>query len=184
MNINENERLVATLCAGGVAIIPSDTIYGIVGRADLHDTVVRIRDIKKREMDQAFVVLCADIDQVKKLAHINDKVSGIVTRYWPGPNTVILQPKKALPEIQGLLEGIGFRIPDKKDLRSLLRQTGPLVAPSANPKGQRPASTIQEAQEYFGDAVDVYVDGGAIQDIKPSRIIKLFDTGTEEIVRN
>ncbi|MEK7089665.1 MAG: Sua5/YciO/YrdC/YwlC family protein [Patescibacteria group bacterium] len=58
-------------------------------------------------------------------------------------------------------------------LRSLLKQTGPLVAPSANPEGEMPARTIREAKKYFGNRVDFYVDSG-MQKGAASTIIQIL----------
>ena len=58
-------------------------------------------------------------------------------------------------------------------------QTGPLITSSANQPGESPATTIQEAINYFGDSVDFYVDGGEIKDVLPSTIIRPSANGLE-----
>lgn len=75
-------------------------------------------------------------------------------------------------------------MPADEGLRELLRQTGPLIAPSANPEGAPPARTISEAEAYFGDGVDIYVDGGEVPlDINPSRLLRLHKDGSKEWLR-
>ena len=64
----------------------------------------------------------------------------------------------------------------------MLLKTGPLIAPSANPEDLPPAQNILQAKKYFGDSVNVYVDGGEIMG-KASRIIKLHKDGTTNILR-
>ena len=65
-------------------------------------------------------------------------------------------------------------MPDKKDLLELLKITGPLLAPSANHKGEKPALIIEEAKVYFGNKVDFYVDEGKLESL-PSTLIKIED---------
>ncbi len=72
-------------------------------------------------------------------------------------------------------------MPDKSELIELLKETGPLVAPSANPQGKPPAKTIDEAQAYFGDSVDHYEDAGVVEG-EPSTIIS-FQNGEMTVIR-
>ncbi len=69
---------------------------------------------------------------------------------------------------------IAFRYPKDERLQEILKDTGPLVAPSANPEGMPPATTIEEAKKYFSESVDFYVDGGT-RDAKPSSVIQFKD---------
>ena len=69
-------------------------------------------------------------------------------------------------------EAPAFRVPDDPWLRDFIREHGPIVAPSANPEGHPPATSYEMAHEYFGDEVDMYVDGGT-RNNKPSRLIDL-----------
>ena len=81
-----------------------------------------------------------------------------------------------------IIESMAFRLPAIKELRDLLLQTGPLIAPSANPEGLAPASDTAQAEEYFGHEIDMYIDGGKIEG-KPSKLIKLHKDGTVNILR-
>ncbi|MDO8520515.1 MAG: L-threonylcarbamoyladenylate synthase [bacterium] len=174
---------------GGVGVLPTDTLYGLVGSALFPDAVARIYELKERGPDKPLIVLIADIEDLEQFGVVlSEKLVGVVRRvppkadlssrgllesYWPGPHSIIL------PIIDDTFEylsrgtdSIAFRLPDKEDLRALLRETGPLVAPSANVEGKPPARTIEEAQKYFGDDVDFYVDGGELAG-KPSTILLL-----------
>ena len=77
---------------------------------------------------------------------------------------------------------LAFRLPAQKDLQRLLKQTGPLLAPSANIEGLPPAQNISEARKYFGDLVDLYIDGGTVVS-KASKVIKLHKDGSVSILR-
>ena len=152
--------VVETLKNGGVAVIPTDTLYGICGRADMPDTVERIYELRNRDRDKRMIVLIADVVEGMPSA---------VRNYWPGKVSIVIGET-------------AYRLPDYHELRELLRQAGPLVAPSANFQGQEPAHTIAEAQAYFGDAVDCYVDVGRL-DGAPSRIIKIEEGGETTVLR-
>ncbi|MDQ7055736.1 MAG: Sua5/YciO/YrdC/YwlC family protein, partial [Persephonella sp.] len=66
---------------------------------------------------------------------------------------------------------IAFRIPEKKELIELMESVKkPLIAPSANPEGKSPAKNIDEAIAYFGNSVDLYIDGGEMKNSIPSTI--------------
>jgi len=177
-----DQGLVDILNSDGVAVIPTDTIYGIVGRYDSPKAVQKIRRLKNRGSDQAFIVLCANIDQIRTFgveeAHLKQ-----ADTHWPGKVSVILNTLHHWPDISGKLEGIGFRVPDNKELRSLLLQTGPLVAPSANPKNDTPAWGIKQAEEYFGDKIGAYINYGLIKNTKPSKLLKISPDGTEDVLR-
>jgi L-threonylcarbamoyladenylate synthase len=89
-----------------------------------------------------------------------------------------------VPEHLSHLDGeLGYRVPAEADLRALLKRTGPLVAPSANPEGAPPAADIAETRAYFGNQVDLYVDGGRVTANKPSRIIRFTADGASEVLR-
>jgi L-threonylcarbamoyladenylate synthase len=71
-------------------------------------------------------------------------------------------------------------MPAIEELRDFIKESGPLVAPSANPEGLAPAQTIDDAKTYFGDTVDFYIEGSV--NTKPSKIIKISGD-TEEVIR-
>ena len=78
---------------------------------------------------------------------------------------------------------IAFRRPADEELIRLLRQSGPVLAPSANIQGELPALNIKEAKHYFGDKVDLYVDGGFAANRPPSRVVRPKADGTLEYLR-
>jgi L-threonylcarbamoyladenylate synthase len=147
-----------------VGVIPTDTLYGIVGSALSHAVVERIYELRRRERDKPLIVLLPDVKELSKFqVELSDQTSALLKRVWPGPVSVIVPVTD--PEWAYLHRGSGgiaFRVPKKPGLQELLRQTGPLVAPSANLAGEKPAATVAEAQAYFGDAI-FYLDEGRIE---------------------
>ncbi len=177
--MNEHARVLEQ---GGIGIIATDTIYGIVGQALNKNTVERIYHVKRRTPSKPFIILINSLSDLELFDITIDKtVKDAVARYWPGPVSIILECHNA--DFEYLHRGtntLAFRMPAKIELQELLPLTGPLVAPSANPEGLTPAATIEEARTYFNDEVDFYEEGSV--NTKPSKIIKITN-GTEEIIR-
>ncbi|MDO8669356.1 MAG: tRNA pseudouridine(55) synthase TruB [Candidatus Buchananbacteria bacterium] len=148
---------------GGVGIIPTDTIYGLVGRAWDKKAVGRIYKIRKRNPDKPFIILISSLADLKKFGvKIDQPTEKIIKKYWPGPVSIILNCDKKLSYLHRGTDSLAFRWPNNSWLMALLKKTGPLVAPSANPEGQEPALTIKQAKRYFSNNVDFYIDQGKV----------------------
>ena len=173
----------AILQTGGVGVIATDTIYGIVGKALDQTVVERIYDIKQRTPTKPFIILVSSVDDIHNFGvTITDSMRQSLLAYWPGPYSMILDcPNELFAYLHRGTKSLAFRLPARQDLIDLLKVTGPLVAPSANPEGQTPSQTFDEAAKYFGDTVDFYVEGDVTT--KPSTIIKLTN-GSEQIIRS
>ncbi len=182
-NIWDNDELVATLKEGGVAVMPTDTIYGIVGQALNQDTVNRIYEIRKRAPEKPCIVLVSGWGEVEKFGiTLSEEQKNKISEFSGAVSIVLDCPLDEFEYLHRETKTLAIRIPGKPGLCELLAKTGPLVAPSANTEGNPPAKNIQEAKAYFGNKPDMYVDGGEIFG-KPSRIIRLHTDGTVNILR-
>lgn len=103
---------------------------------------------------------------------INPKIKNKLKEYWPGPVSIILDCNKKFDYLHRGTKALAFRLPNDSWLKSLLKKTGPLVAPSANLEGHSPALTIKQAKRYFSDNVDFYFDRGKLES-EPSTLIKI-----------
>lgn len=172
---------------GGIAVMRTDTLYGIVADAHNQKSVQRIYSVKKRNLLKPVIVLIADYHDLQKFGIIlTMDLKKHLEKYWPGKVSIILKPEQSLINTHYIhkgTEGIAFRMPSNEKLRDLLRDVGPLVAPSANPEGLTPAKNIQEAIDYFGDEVDYYLDGGEVTDTKPSKVVKIVHHLSEKVIR-
>lgn len=181
-------KLVSILKDGGIAVIKTDTLYGVVGLANNQHVVDRIYKIKNRDPLKPVVVLLSDASDLGKFGiHMDADLKTITDMYWPGKVSIVLETsdKIELHHIHKGTGGVAFRVPDDAMLRELLQQTGPLIAPSANPEGKAPAKDIATAMEYFGDQVNFYKDDGECINTKPSKLIKVNrDTDTVEVIRD
>lgn len=163
--------------SGAVGIMPTDTVYGIAASAHNKAAVERLYALKNREQKPG-TIIAASVEQLIALG-INKHSLTRVEHYWPNPVSI-----EIWHDISYLHQGTGrqaFRIPKHKELRDFLAITGPLQTTSANQPSQPPATTLVEANHYFGDSVDFYVEGGDLSDREPSTIIKLTETGIEII---
>ena len=162
---------------GSIAVIPTDTVYGVVARAADQQSVARLYQLKHRDHKPG-TVIAANIEQLVELG-IKRRYLTAVAQFWPGAVSVEIPH-----DIAYLNQGTGrqaFRIPDDEQLLKLLEQTGPLQTSSANQPGEPPATTVQEAQNYFGDDVDLYIDGGDLSNREPSTIIRIVDDAIDVI---
>jgi len=169
-----DKKIIEKLKNGGIGILPTDTIYGLVGSALVPKTVERIYRLRSRDPKKPMIILIGDFSDLKKFdIKIDEKMRMILKKYWPGKMSIILPCEDA--KFSYLHRGgksLAFRLPDRKDLRDLIKKVGPLVVPSANIEGAKPSETIEEAKKYFGDKVDFYIDGGRIKS-QPSTVIKI-----------
>lgn len=174
---SQDEVLIAALKNGAVGVLPTDTIYGIVAAAGKPEAVARLYALKHREHKPGTVV-AASIEQLVELG-IKRRYLTAVKQFWPGAVSI-----ETPHQLSYLHQGTGrqaFRIPADEILHKLLEQTGPLLTSSANQPGEPLANTVSEAQAYFGDQVDFYVDGGDLSGRPPSTLIRVVDDAIEVI---
>ena len=174
---SQKNKNIEILRKGGIGVMPTDTIYGVVGQALNKKTVERIYAVRKRTPSKPMIILISSFDDLK-LFNIKIELERL-NKFWPGKVSIILPcPDEKFYYLHRGSNSLAFRLPNNENLQKLISQTGPLVAPSANLEGLPPATTIKEAKKYFGDKVDFCLDGGKIEG-SPSKLIKL---GNGEII--
>jgi L-threonylcarbamoyladenylate synthase len=177
-------REAQVLREGGVGVVPTDTLYGLVASADHPEAVARVYALKQRDHSKPCIVLIASIDDLASFdVTLSTVQRAVVDRHWPGPVSMVLTCGENAPAcLHAGTHTIAFRLPADAALQALLRESGPLIAPSANPEGLPPATTIAEAQAYFGDRADFYIDGGTRVG-EPSLLISVLKDGSTETLR-
>jgi len=160
---------------GEIGVFPTDTIYGLVGSALDRLVVERIYHIKKRNKNKPFIVLIGSLGDLRKFGlKIPIKLMPLVRVLWPGPVSLIFHCKsKKWFYLHRGSKTLAVRLPKNPVIRSILKKTGPLVAPSANLSDKSPAGNLKEAWQYFGDTVDFYVAGRTSDSIKPSTLLRI-----------
>lgn len=169
---------------GKLVVAPTDTIFGILGDALNRETVERIYQIKNRTPTKPYIILIPDISYLN-IFGIQPKKEEKKLLEHRGITVVFDLPESKIDKFQYLHRGtnsLAFRIPNDENLLEMLKEVGkPVVAPSANPEGKKPANNIQEAIKYFGNKIDLYVKGNKKSD-KGSTIIKL-ENGRINLIR-
>jgi L-threonylcarbamoyladenylate synthase len=149
------------LADGGLVAFPTDTVYGLGCNPFNVKALKRLFKVKG-ERDKPLPILASDVESIEKIAFLSEKARKIAARFWPGPLTLVLPKKTALPETATCnLNSVGVRIP-KHDvvLRLIHLSNGLLVGTSANKTGAKPPCTAQEVAEQLREEVDVILDGG------------------------
>lgn len=177
-------KLIEGLKQGQIGVIPTDTIYGIVGSALNPETVEKIYKLRKRNIDKPFIILISSIDDLKKFGiRLKGEQKEFLEKHWPNSLSVILPvTSEKFKYLHRDKNSLAFRMPKNEQLLRLLNEVGPLVVPSANPEGERPSENIEEARKYFGKEIDFYIDGGIIE-AAPSTLIELLGNGEFRILR-
>jgi L-threonylcarbamoyladenylate synthase len=175
----DSATIIQRLGDGHIGVIATDTLFGLVGRALDKQAVEKIYTIKKRDTRKPCIILLGSFDQLNIFSMvIHERFQKLLHAIWPGPVTVILRLEEEYHEkFHYLHRGSGqltFRFPQHEKLQNIISATGPLIAPSANPEGFPPATSIAEIKNYFGDEVDIYLDENNMPYTgKPSTIIKI-----------
>lgn len=157
--------------------MPTDTVYGLVCRADDRSAVERLYALKKRKSKPGTVV-ASSIDQLVRLG-IKKRYLTVVERYWPGAVSVIVPSEPSLKYLDDGKKTLAVRVTDDKMFAAFIEQNGPLLTSSANQPAKKPADSIDQAKKYFTNEVDHYIDGGYLNGRKPSTLIRIVDDVVE-----
>ncbi len=157
--------LTKILSQGRIAVIPCDTIYGIVGVAP--DTEERIRDLKGSMEHKPFIQLIPSAEWLPDFTDLSLPES--LRKFWPGPLTVIFPARKG--------GTVALRVPEDSLLQRLIRAIKkPLYSTSVNKSGQEPCWKIQDIKSVFSQDVDLVVDAGDLPGRRPSTVLDISST--------
>jgi L-threonylcarbamoyladenylate synthase len=166
------DALAAILIAGGVALLPTDTIYGLHAVAANQQAVDRIAEMKERPAEKSFVVIAASVEQLIAMSVV---VPDVLRTIWPAPLTAILRSGE---------KTVAARVPDLAWLRGLLNRTGPLVSTSANRSGEPPVMSPEMLERTMQYRLDALLNQGLCEG-KPSTIVDFTEStgSTPRLVR-
>ena len=158
---------------GGIAIFPTDTVYGIGCNPYNINSVRKIYEIKSRDLSKPLPVLVYSKDIAEKIAFFDEFSKKIVEKFWPGPLTIVLKiTDENLKKSLNVKDKIALRVPNHKCTLELLKKCNFLVGTSANVSGHssftNPDECLNNVQNY-----DIFIDGGIIDSTSESTIIEI-----------
>jgi L-threonylcarbamoyladenylate synthase len=168
------DRAAGVLRAGGLVIYPTDTFYGLAADPRVAAGVAAVFAVKGRPAGQALPLVAASFDQVvHEVAVLSEAGDRLARRFWPGPLTLVADPRPALPEGVAASDGsIAVRVPDHAVARGLADALGfAIVATSANPSGGSPSRDAADAARGFEGRVELVLDAGHTPGDLPSTIV-------------
>jgi protein-tyrosine phosphatase len=170
--------------AGELVVFPTETVYGIAADASNAEALRQLTELKTREPGKPFTLHIGSLEKLRQhVGSISPMGRFLIKKYWPGPLTIVFpaparirgREKGAKPLVSAAQgrSSIGVRYPSDKVAQALFQAVSvPVIAPSANPEGAQPATTGEQALEYFDGRVAVVVDAGRSKLEKPSTVVR------------
>jgi L-threonylcarbamoyladenylate synthase len=153
------------LTHGGVALVPTDTVYGLAASPLHPQAVARIFALKRRPPSRNLPIMVADPEDVTSLGAVLTQAAHklLASRYMPGALTIAfgLDQARAPAWLEGREEA-AVRIPDHDLLRAVLRLTGPLLVTSANTHGLPTPESLADVLSQLDGQADIALDGGVL----------------------
>lgn len=181
--MSEIDAAVAAVRAGRLAVVPTDTVYGLATTPHSEHPVRLLYRAKGRAEVQPTALVAADLEVlVELLPELRGRSRAVARALLPGPYTLVLpNPERRFPWLSGSRpETIGVRVPAVEGPgAAVLSQVGALVATSANLPGGPDPRRLEDVPEELRAAVDAVVDGGELPGA-PSTVLDL--TGPEPTV--
>ena len=181
-----NEAALASeaLKKGGVVAFPTETVMGLGVVFNNRKAYDRLNKVKERPEDKPYTLMVKDIEEIAKYAVINEATQRVIDAFMPGSITILVNVKKnSVPSyVTHNTNIIGIRVPTNIEANILLNMVAiPLLVPSANKSGSKPALNSEEVKQIFGSELD-YVMSGTARGEVPSTIVDLTKE-TPKVVR-
>ena len=143
------EEIVDILKNNGVISVPTDTVYGVCARINskkAHDNLILV---KNRPETKPFPVMCANEEQIKGIAIVNEKAEKIIKSFMPGPITIVLNKKETVPDyVTNGKKTIAIRMATSKTLEKIILSLGaPIFMSSANQSGEKTSESLEEIEK-------------------------------------
>ncbi|WP_339913905.1 L-threonylcarbamoyladenylate synthase [uncultured Brevundimonas sp.] len=170
---------VAALKAGGLVILPTETVYGLAADAGNPRAVAAIFEAKGRPRFNPLIAHVADAVEAGRIAVFDDRARALAAAFWPGPLTIVA-PVRDRERVCDLaragLDSVAVRVPGHDRARAVIAAFGgPVVAPSANRSGRPSPTTYADAVEETGFATAEAVDGGDCIVGVESTVVSMLD---------
>ena len=163
-------RAAGSIRAGGIVVVPTETLYGLAADPFSAQAVRRLFSIKDRALDRAVPLIAAVVAQLGGLSPL---AQVLAKRFWPGPLTLLLPAPAAMAaEVSGGTGRVGVRVPAHAVAQGVCRASGGvLTATSANISGRQATGDPEEVVASLGPRVDIVLDAGKTEGGLPSTIV-------------
>ncbi len=171
------KKAVSVLKQDGLIVYPTDTLYGLGADALSEESVLKVFEAKGREFHKPISIAVSDCDMISAVACVDEIAEAFISRFMPGPVTLVLKARSILPCMLTAGSGnIGIRFPAQDVALEIISQfDSPITATSANISGGPDPITVNDALVPHDYTVDV----GALRGI-PSTVVDLVN---KDIVR-
>ncbi|MEW6051083.1 MAG: L-threonylcarbamoyladenylate synthase [Candidatus Zixiibacteriota bacterium] len=151
------------LNSGELVVLPTETRYGILARADKPSSVDNLYRAKGRSGSSPTALFVKDLESMGKWGEITPAAQSLGKRFLPGPLTLVLRARVSWPPPLVVGGKIGCRYSSSVLIARLIEHIDyPITATSANRSGSPDKETIEEIRAELGDTVAIYVDGGKL----------------------
>ncbi len=177
-------ELIDELNANQVIAFPTETVFGLAVSSQSQESFDNLVKVKRRPPDKPFTLMCGTNVDLNNYAVIDENIKRVLSKFTPGPITVLLSPKPNLPTYITLNSNkIGIRIPGSIQLLTFLnKQSYPLLVPSANKSGSLPLKNSNEVYNEFVGEISSVVEGDC-KDGLPSTIVDLSTPNEITLIR-
>lgn len=146
---NEIEEIAQILKNDGVISVPTDTVFGICARINSQIAYNKLIEVKRRPFNKAFPVMCANKEQIKNIAIIDEIAEKLINAFMPGPITLVLNKKSTLPKyVTNGKNTIAIRMATSKTIEKLITKIdSPIFMTSANQSGKPECTNLDEIEK-------------------------------------
>ena len=143
------DELAEILKNDGVISVPTDTVYGVCACMNSKKAYENLVVTKNRPESKLFPIMCADLEQIKSVAIVDDIAEKLINAFMPGPITLILKSNPDLPKyVNNNGKTIAIRMATSKVLEELIKKVGcPIFMTSANQSGQPTCKNLDEIEK-------------------------------------
>ena len=176
--VEQIEEMAQILKNDGVISVPTDTVFGICARINSQIAYNKLLEVKKRPLNKAFPVMCANKEQIKNIAIVDEIAEKLIKAFMPGPITLVLEKNNKLPRyVTNGKDTIAVRMATSKEIEKLITKIGsPIFMTSANQSGQPECTNLDEIEK-----VCPLLDGMMEGEVFYSIVSTIVDCRTKEI---
>ena len=176
--------IIKTLKDGKLVIMPTDTIYGIIGDATNEDVINKVYEVKERPHDKPLLILVSNLSMLHELVtEIPKETEKIINKFWPGPLTILFKKSSKVSDALTANSAlVAIRMPNDKRLLNIMNHLNrPLISTSANISSYDAITNPNQLEEKMKEKIDLIVDEGTVNN-EASTLITIVN-GKIEILR-